>query len=411
MLEDSSPHDTARYVHGMERLIEVVRDLSLARTLGAVQEITKRAARELAGADGASFVLRDGDLCFYADEDAIGPLWKGLRFPMPACVSGWAMLHREVVVIPDIYADPRVPVDAYRPTFVKSMAMVPIRITAPIGAIGAYWAAAHHASDVELKLLQALADSTSIALENVQVYGELEKRVEERTRELADANRELEAFSYSVSHDLRAPLRVIDGLSYIVATDYGDKLGDEARGQLQRVRASAQRMASLVDDILTLSRISRAEVRRDTVDVSALARRVFVELEQREPARQVTFEVADGITANGDKQLIAIALENLLGNAWKFTSARPQASITLTRTESAEGATFAISDNGAGFDMAGAEQLFKPFQRLHDAARFEGTGIGLATVHRIVTRHGGRIWAHAAIDTGATFYFTLGRDG
>jgi signal transduction histidine kinase len=408
MFGDSMPHDDARYVRGMEQLVAVVADLSLARALSTVQEITKRAARELVGADGASFILRDGDLCFYADEYAIAPLWKGRRFPMPTCISGIAMLQREAVVIPDIYADPRVPIDAYRPTFVKSMAMVPIRTAAPIGAIGVYWASPRRASAEELKLLQALADSTSIALENVQVYGELEKRVEERTRELAAANRELEAFSYSVSHDLRAPLRVIDGFSHMVLTDHGEQIGDEGRHHLQRVRASAKRMAELIDDMLSLSRISRAQIRRDTVDVTAIARRVVAELEQREPKRHVSIDVADDVRVNGDKQLITIALENLIGNAWKFTSAQPDAAISVTCSTSAEGTTVAIRDNGAGFDMVDADQLFKPFERLHDEEQFEGTGIGLATVHRIVTRHGGRIWADAGVGTGATFFFTLG---
>ena len=402
--------DTARYVRGMERLIEVVRELSLARDLAAVREITKRAARELAGADGATFILRDGELCFYADEDAIGPLWKGTRFPMPTCVSGWAMRHREAVTIPDIYADPRVPVDAYRPTFVKSLAMVPIRVSAPIGAIGVYWAARHHATEDELKLLQALADSTSIALENAQLYGELETRVEERTRALALANRELEAFSYSVSHDLRAPLRVIDGFSNALLSDYGAKLDDQGRDNLRRVRASAKRMAELIDDMLSLSRIGRAPIRRDVIDVTEIARRVVHELEQREPGRRVAVNIADDMTASGDKQLVTIALENLLGNAWKFTAMRADPAISLNRAGTDGGElAFAVRDNGAGFDMADASQLFRPFERLHDASRFEGTGIGLATVHRIVTRHGGRIWASAAVDAGATFYFTLGR--
>lgn len=408
MFGEAMQQDSARYVRGMERLIAVVQELSLVRDLEAVQEITKLAARELAGADGASFILRDGELCFYVDEDAIGPLWKGKRFPMPTCVSGWAMLHRETVIIPDIYADARVPVDAYRPTFVKSMAMVPIRTAAPIGAIGVYWATPHKASDEELRLLQALANATSVAIENAQVYRELESRVEERTHELAAANRELETFSYSVSHDLRAPLRVIDGFSHLLLTDYADKLDASGQGYLRRVRGSAQRMAELIDDILSLSRVNRAPIRQSTVDVTAIARRVIQELEQREPARKVVVDIAEPLTAVGDEQLLAIALENLLGNAWKFTATRDDAAITVTAADTEHGRAFVIRDNGAGFDMADASQLFTPFERLHDEAQFEGTGIGLATVHRIITRHGGRIWATAEVDAGASFYFTLG---
>jgi len=163
------PSTGSRYLAGMERLIEVVQELSLARSLEQVMEIVRTAARELTGADGATFVLRDGDLCYYADEDAIEPLWKGRRFPMSACISGWAMLHRTPAVIRDIYADPRIPVDAYRPTFVKSLVMVPIRTLSPVGAIGNYWAHQHRATDEEMQLLAALADSTSVAMENIEL--------------------------------------------------------------------------------------------------------------------------------------------------------------------------------------------------------------------------------------------------
>ncbi|PWR22378.1 GGDEF domain-containing protein [Zavarzinia compransoris] len=186
---------TERYLRGMERLLRAVQELSLARTVGEVQRIVRTVARELTGADGATFVLNDGSFCHYADEDAIGPLWKGKRFPKEICISGWVMNNRRQVVIPDISVDGRIPQDAYRPTFVKSLAMVPIRAMDPIGAIGNYWAALHEPGPEDMQLLQALADSTSIAMENVGVYAELERRVEDRTRQLAEANREIEALS------------------------------------------------------------------------------------------------------------------------------------------------------------------------------------------------------------------------
>lgn len=174
-----------------QRLIQAVQELSMARSLDAVADIVRHAARELVGADGATFVLRDGGQCFYKDEDAISPLWKGQRFPLEACISGWAMLNRQAAVIEDIYQDARIPHAAYRPTFVKSLVMVPIRTLQPIGAIGTYWASQHRAAAEQVEMLQALADSTSVALENVQVYAELELRVEERTAQLAEANRRL----------------------------------------------------------------------------------------------------------------------------------------------------------------------------------------------------------------------------
>lgn len=177
---------------GMQQIVATVQELSEARSLDAVMKIVRTKARHLTGADGATFVLRDGDKCFYAEEDAIEPLWKGLRFPMSACISGWSMLNKQPAAIADIYADPRIPADAYRPTFVKSLLMVPIRSANPIGAIGNYWARNHAPSDEEIELLRALADTTSVALENVQLYEELEERVRRRTAELASAVERLE---------------------------------------------------------------------------------------------------------------------------------------------------------------------------------------------------------------------------
>lgn len=194
---DDSPDEftDADYTRGMERLMRAVQELSLARSLPDVQRIVRTSARELTGCDGATFVLRDHGKCFYADEDAIAPLWKGSRFPMEVCVSGWAMLNRDAAIIPDIYRDPRVPQEAYRPTFVKSLVMVPIRKLDPIGAIGNYWAHERQPSDKEVALLQALADSTSVAMENVAVYSELEERVRDRTAALEKAKDEIQKLS------------------------------------------------------------------------------------------------------------------------------------------------------------------------------------------------------------------------
>lgn len=185
----------ADYMRGMERLMRAVQELSLARSLPEVQRIVRTSARELTGCDGATFVLRDNGKCFYADEDAIAPLWKGSRFPMEICISGWAMLNRDAAVIRDIYQDSRIPHEAYRPTFVKSLVMVPIRKLDPIGAIGNYWAHERQPSEQEIALLQALADSTSVAMENVAVYSELEQRVRDRTAELEQANEEIQQLS------------------------------------------------------------------------------------------------------------------------------------------------------------------------------------------------------------------------
>ena len=235
---------------------------------------------------------------------------------------------------------------------------------------------------------------------------ELEQRVSERTAELEAANRELEAFSYSVSHDLRAPLRGIEGFSRSLAEKHAHQLDDHARECLQRLGAATRRMNQLIEDLLHLSRVTRCELYPQPVDLSALAAAIATDLQKTQPERRVTFVIGQGLVGHADRHLMQIALENLLGNAWKYTSRRPQARIEFGMLESDGERVYFVRDDGAGFDMAYAKRLFAPFQRLHSVAEFEGTGIGLATVQRIIHRHGGRIWPEAAVDKGATFYFT-----
>ncbi|MBI3774918.1 MAG: response regulator [Gammaproteobacteria bacterium] len=400
-----------RHEYMLERFIGVVQELSLARTLAGVHAIVCSAARNLTGADGATFVLRDGADCFYAGEDAISPLWKGQRFPMSACISGWAMQHRQAVAIEDIYADHRIPHDNYRPTFVKSLVMVPIRTREPLGAIGTYWAQLHVASAEEIKILQALADTTSVALENVQVYTTLEQRVAARTADLEAANKELESFTYAVSHDLRAPLRHIDGFAYILLTDSNTALNETSRQYLERIGSAAQRMGRLIDDLLKLSRTARIELQSQRFDFSALVSDVVTRIRDAHPERQVQLRVAENMQATGDRRLLEIVMENLLSNAWKFSGGTPLASIEvgITRTDDGASAYF-VRDNGVGFSMTYAGKLFGAFQRLHSEQDFPGTGIGLATVQRIINRHRGKVWASAEVNQGACFYFTLGAE-
>jgi len=241
----------------------------------------------------------------------------------------------------------------------------------------------------------------------VEDLNKTSKELIERTAELTAANVELEAFSYSVSHDLRAPLRSMDGFSQVLLEDYADKLDAQGKDSLQRVRRASQRMAQLIDDLLELSRVTRREIKRESVDLSELARDIAGELQKAEPERKAKFTIQKGVLVTGDLHLLRLAMENLLGNAWKFTGKHPSAAIEFGITEAEGKPTYFVRDDGVGFDMAYADKLFGAFQRLHSTSEFPGTGIGLATVKRIIDRHGGRVWAEAAVDKGATFYFAL----
>jgi len=308
---DDSMQPGDRYVVGMERLLKAVQELSLVRELEGVQHIVRTVARELTGCDGATIVLNEGGShCYYADEDAIAPLWKGLRFPQDICVSGWAMRHRQPVVIPDIYTDPRVPHEAYRPTFVKSMVMVPIRAMAPIGAIGNYWAEVRRPTDTDVRLLQALADATSVAMENVSVYAELEHRVRVRTEELTRAHLEIqqlavtdeltgllnrrgfyEAARLALSRKMRVLLVYVDadGLKEV-----NDKLGHAAGDAMLADIAETLRMSFRASDII--ARMGGDEfcvmMVNPSIDEAALREILLQRIEEANAARPRAYHLA-----------------------------------------------------------------------------------------------------------------------
>jgi signal transduction histidine kinase len=410
-------------------LVDAIQRLSLARSLEEIQSIVRTSARRLTGADGATFVLREGSKCYYADEDAISPLWKGQRFPLETCISGWAMLNREAAVIQDIYADDRIPHDAYRPTFVKSLAMVPIRTLDPVGAIGNYWATEHLPTEEELELLRALADSTAVALENVCVYQELEQRVAERTAELFEtsesirtmydeANANLEALRernehhlevlHTLAHEVRNSLAVARACLMVAArgqVDGGrDLLGDaessvvEALDVVNRQLEAARLEAGVVD-------VAPVEV--DLADELHKLRPLFRAFATSDAVALEVEEPAEPIRLRTDPAVLGHVLRNLVANALKFTD-EGEVRVTAARRREGEVA-IAVSDTGIGMSPKDAERVFEHWQQVADAQprRQAGSGLGLPLVRRLVDALGGALELETSLGAGTTFTVVL----
>lgn len=393
---------------GMEYLVHVVQELSMSRDLDTITRIVRTAARKLSGADGASFVLREGDHCFYADEDAISPLWKGSRFPIRNCISGWAMVNRQTVTVPDIYADPRIPHDVYRPTFVKSLTMVPIRSIEPIGAIGNYWASHHVPTEREIRLLQSLADITAVAIENVSLYQQLENRVKQRTAELVEANESLEAYNSSISHDLRAPLRSIRFIMETIQEHLASKKDETLTGLQTRMLNRVSHMDALIEGLLAFSKLGQLRISYAPFCTTGLVKEICQEMLQQHADRKIEFTMREPLPdVPGDGVLIRQVWSNLISNAVKYTAQKPVAVIEFQAAAQETHIIYSIRDNGAGFNMQFADRLFQMFQRMHSEKEFSGIGIGLSLSKRIINRHGGELWAEAKVDEGATFHFSL----
>jgi len=391
----------------LEILIQSIQQLSSVQSLENVQDIIAKSARKLIGADGATLVLKENDHCYYVNEDAIQPLWKGKKFPIDSCISGWAMKNKKPVVIEGVFSDERIPADIYEPTFVQSVAMVPVNTKEPIGAIGNYWKEKYTPTETEIQLLQTLADATARALENINLYAELEERVKNRTALLEASNKELEAFSYSVSHDLRAPLRHISGYVNLLNERFNDKLPEQAQHYLNRISGASHQLGVLIDDLLQYSRTGRQELKKSNVDMDLLVKEVIEEEETGLEGRKVNWNIQELPEVYGDYKQLKMAFTNLLDNAVKYTRNQETTNISVSYTGEEKSNVFCVGDNGVGFDMKYAHKLFGVFQRLHSQSEFEGTGIGLANVQRIIHKHLGRVWAEAEIGKGAKFYFSL----
>ena len=392
------------YKNSFERLVTVIQELSLARTIDDITALVRHVARELAQADGATFVLKEGEMCHYVDEEAISPLWKGQKFPMEICISGWAMINRQLVTIEDIFQDPRIPFDAYRPTFVKSLAMVPIRTIAPIGAIGVYWAKKYSPTGEQLSILQALADSVSIALENLNLYGHLNKRL----TELEAVNRGKDEFLMMISHELRTPLNSILGYSSLLANGILD--GEKAKMAAKTIEHSALMQSRLINDILDATRIisGRFNLEKKPLDITGLiiasvdAVRTMTEEKSIVVETQIPIEPLGEVIGDGHR--LQQIIWNLLSNAIKFSPSGSKITLRLERL----GPTthIQIKDNGQGIAPELLDKIFDRFYQVDSTSvrQHGGLGLGLAICKHLVEAHGGRIAASSeGIGNGAVF--------
>ncbi len=398
----------------MERLVGVVQALSFARDLNAIMEIVREAARSLTGADGATFVLRDGDKCHYADESAISPLWKGQRFPMSACISGWVMLNARSAVIPDIYRDPRIPTDAYRPTFVKSLAMVPIRREAPIGAIGNYWATLREPTDEEVAILQSLADTTSVAIENAQLYEHLQHHIQEvleLNRTLSKQNEELERFAYICSHDMHEPVRMVNTYSLLLDETNAKHLDEKGEKYLTFIRQNAKRLREMIEQILSFSRIGREDVEFDTVDSNQIVADIIDEFKPTIAQTGAEISCQTLPVLRTSPLLLQTLFRNLIDNALKFRAPgrKPQIHLEAVRVSKGgkESWQFFVHDNGIGIQAELRDRVFTIFQRIHRKEDYPGSAIGLSICKKFIELVGGWIDFESAPGEGTTFHFTL----
>ena len=404
--------DTSQEILSTKLLVDTVQKLSLARDIKQVMHIVRSVARQLTGADGATFVLRDGDLCYYADEDAISPLWKGSRFPMKICISGWVMLNKQPAVIEDIYVDDRIPADAYRPTFVKSLAMVPIRTIDPIGAIGNYWDRTRQPTDEEVAMLQSLADITAVSIENIEVRNRLEERLKERTRmlhQLEKQKKQLEEFTQIVAHNMRAPLSNLLLLSDMVkeSEDTDEKLMylDKQKPVIDFLH---QTFDELVDAIHVQTDFSIA---REYIDLEACAKRVAELLHGDivNSRAEISYDFTEARTAHFPGKYMDSIMFNLLSNALKYRSPERDPKIAVRGFKQGRWTYLKVADNGLGIDLhKHGNKVFMLHKTFHQHP--EAKGFGLFITKTQVEAMGGSISVESEPGQGSTFTVKLSED-
>lgn len=394
-------------------LVQAVQKLSLSRDIETVMFIVRTTARKISGADGATFVLRENDKCYYADEDAISPLWKGQRFSIHSCISGWAMLHRQSVVIEDIYSDSRIPINAYRPTFVKSLVMVPIRsIDDPIGAIGTYWAHHYIPTEDQVILLQSLADITAVTLENIKVYNELEERVKERTLELINSlNREKELsamrrhFFSMASHEFKTPLtNILTSTSLLESYNNEGKLAEKRAKHINRITSSSQHLVEMVNDFLAAEKIEqgKTDIVFEWFNVRKFIKAVTEQMEScLKKGQSLVYTHSGDSHILQDKNTLRIVLLNLLSNASKYSDENKPIEIS---TEVNKGEiTIKVKDHGIGIPKEDQPHIFNNFFRAGNTTGIQGTGLGLHIVKNYMELLKGNIHFKSRHKQGTAF--------
>ncbi len=395
----------------MQCLVSAVQEMSLARSLDAVMRIVRTAARRLTGADGATFVLRDNNMCYYADEDAIAPLWKGQRFPMSICISGWSMLNRRPAIIEDIYQDSRIPIDAYRPTFVKSLVMVPVRSIDPIAAIGNYWAHKHIPSEEEVSLLQSLADITAVNMENIQIYNELELRVKERTQELIDSverEKKMNAVKSRMvsmaSHELKTPLTTILSSTDLLEYQIGEDLEGKKAKHIDRIKSSAKRLTAMLNDFLAADQLEqgKAETYQEIFDLPAFAAEITDEINGTLKRGQQLRHMHEGAPEIvQDRKILRHILLNLLSNASKYSGEHQPIDLhTIVRPGQV---TISVRDYGIGIPLEDQQRIFSDYFRASNVYGIQGTGLGLNIVKYYTELLGGNISFYSMPGEGTSF--------
>jgi len=397
-------------------VVDLMHRLSAVRDAQEIMDLVRHGARKLLGADGVTFVLRDGDYCYYAEEDAISPLWKGMRFPLTSCISGWAMMNHKSAVIEDIYQDSRVPQEAYRCTFVKSMVMVPVRLEDPIAAIGAYWREERQPTAKEVSLLETIANAAAVAMTNVGLIHSLHGMVDElkqRNRELDLAYRAKANFLANMSHELRTPLNIILGFAEAIKRQMHGQLGnDKYTTYAAEIQNAGQNLLRMVNDVLDLAALGSGSYALDLEavyldDIVDTATGLVDQKLQSSQLTLVNHVDKDLPPIKGDPRLLKQLFFNILSNAVKFSA--PGGTITISAETSNKGVACSIADTGIGMTQEEIEKATRPFEQADDRLerRFDGAGLGLALCKGYVDLHGGDLQITSTPEKGTTITVTL----